>query len=36
MFGFTCYESLHQSDSSGGNIPFPHDNENTIGGHAIA
>jgi C1A family cysteine protease len=35
MFGFTCYESLWQSRSNGGNIPFPCDNENIIGGHAI-
>jgi C1A family cysteine protease len=35
MFGFTCYDSLRQSNTNGGNIPFPCDNENIIGGHAI-
>lgn len=35
MFGFTCYESLWQSKTNGGNIPFPCDNEKIIGGHAI-
>lgn len=35
MFGFTCYESLDQSHSNGGNIPFPCNTERTVGGHAI-
>jgi C1A family cysteine protease len=35
MFGFTCYKSLWQSKTNGGNIPYPCDNENTIGGHAV-
>jgi C1A family cysteine protease len=35
MFGFTCYESLWQSKTNGGNIPYPCNNERQIGGHAI-
>jgi C1A family cysteine protease len=35
MFGFTCYESLWQSKTNGGNIPFPCKREKVIGGHAI-
>jgi C1A family cysteine protease len=35
MFGFTCYESLWQSKTNGGEIPFPCQSENIIGGHAI-
>jgi len=35
MFGFTCYSSLWQSNSNGGNIPFPAHGESVIGGHAI-
>jgi len=33
MFGFSCYDSLYDSDD--GNIPFPGVKERTIGGHAI-
>lgn len=35
MFGFTCYESLYQSKTNGGNIPFPCATESIVGGHAI-
>jgi C1A family cysteine protease len=35
MFGFTCFESLYQSNDNGGQIPFPIKTENVIGGHAI-
>ena len=35
MFGFTCYQSLRQSNTNGGNIPFPCNRERIIGGHAI-
>lgn len=35
MFGFTCYESLDQSNSNGGKIPFPASTESIVGGHAI-
>ncbi|MEU6217952.1 C1 family peptidase [Streptomyces sp. NPDC047022] len=33
MFGFTVYSSIEQA--LGGNIPFPSQNENVLGGHAI-
>jgi C1A family cysteine protease len=33
MFGFTCFTSLEQSDN--GKIPFPNDNEEVDGGHAV-
>jgi C1A family cysteine protease len=35
MFGFTCYESLRESNSNGGQIPFPNKRESVIGGHAV-
>ena len=35
MFGFTCYESLRESNSNGGQIPFPNRREGIIGGHAV-
>jgi C1A family cysteine protease len=35
MFGFTCYESLDQSWSNAGMIPFPTPQEGIIGGHAV-
>jgi len=35
MFGFTCFESLYQSNDNGGKIPYPSSNEHMIGGHAI-
>jgi C1A family cysteine protease len=35
MFGFTCYESLWQSKTNGGSIPFFCKKERMIGGHAI-
>jgi C1A family cysteine protease len=34
MFGFTCYTSLNQSNSTG-KIPYPASGERVIGGHAI-
>jgi C1A family cysteine protease len=34
MFGFTCYNSLYQSNSSG-KIPYPSPGEHVIGGHAV-
>jgi len=34
MFGFTCYSSLWQSNTTGG-IPYPSPGERVIGGHAI-
>lgn len=35
MFGFTCFQSLGQSNANGGLIPFPSESERIIGGHAI-
>ena len=34
-FGFNCYNSLWSSNTNGGNIPFPAENEDIIGGHAV-
>jgi C1A family cysteine protease len=34
MFGFTCYNSLNQANTTG-KIPFPSSGERVIGGHAI-
>ena len=34
MFGFTCYNSLSQANSTG-MIPFPSPGEHVIGGHAV-
>lgn len=34
MFGFTVYESIQRSENPG-EIPFPSDRENILGGHAI-
>jgi C1A family cysteine protease len=33
MFGFTCFTSLEQADD--GKIPFPNNNEEVDGGHAV-
>lgn len=35
MFGFTVYDSIVQAGTNGGKIPFPANNENVLGGHAI-
>jgi C1A family cysteine protease len=35
IFGFTCFESLFQSDTNGGMIPFPSTKERIVGGHAV-
>lgn len=34
MFGFTCYNSLYQANSTG-KIPYPANGEYVVGGHAI-
>lgn len=35
VFGFSVYSSINQADADG-KIPYPGDNENLLGGHAIA
>ena len=35
IFGFTCFDSLYDSNENGGKIPFPSKNESIIGGHAV-
>lgn len=35
IFGFTIYDSIVQTKTNGGKIPFPTDKENIRGGHAI-
>ncbi len=35
MFGFTVYQSIAQSNTNGGKIPFPEKNEKIDGGHAV-
>lgn len=35
IFGFTVYDSIAQTKTNGGKIPFPTDKENIRGGHAI-
>jgi C1A family cysteine protease len=34
MFGFTCYNSLYQANTSG-KIPYPSNGEHIVGGHAV-
>jgi C1A family cysteine protease len=37
IFGFTCFDSLQQTNStdSDGSVPYPSTNEHIIGGHAV-
>jgi C1A family cysteine protease len=35
MFGFTVYQSIAQSNTNGGKIPFPEKNDKIEGGHAV-
>jgi C1A family cysteine protease len=35
IFGITMYDSISQSKTNGGKIPFPSDKENIRGGHAM-
>lgn len=35
IFGFTCYSSLDDAETNGGLIPFPANQEDVVGGHAI-
>jgi C1A family cysteine protease len=35
MFGFSCFQSLSQSNTNRGSIPFPTETERIIGGHAM-
>ena len=35
MFGFTVYQSIFQSNTNGGKIPFPDRNDRINGGHAV-